>query len=225
MSYIEVNHLKKTYGDLSVLEDINFSVNKGEMIAVIGKSGSGKSTMLHILAGLENMDSGEYFLDEKEISKMKDKKVSKIRNQEIGYVMQDFGLIHSLTAYENIIVPIQIRKFWGNVDADNVKINEIANDLDIVNILDKKVNLLSGGEQQRVAIARALIKNPKIILADEPTGFLDYENGNHIMELFEELKAKKHTIIIVTHDLNIARRCDRILMLREGVLQNTEDML
>lgn len=225
MSYIEVNHLKKTYGDLSVLDDINFSVNKGEMIAVIGKSGSGKSTLLHIMAGLENMDSGEYFLDEKEISKMKDKKVSKIRNQEIGYVMQDFGLIRSLTAYENIIVPIQIRKFWGNVDADNVKINEIANDLDIANILDKKVNLLSGGEQQRVAIARALIKNPKIILADEPTGFLDYENGNHIMELFEELKAKKHTIIIVTHDLNIARKCDRILMLREGVLQNTEDTL
>lgn len=210
MSYLEIKNLNKKYDDKVILHNISFSVEKGEMIAVVGKSGVGKSTLLHILAGIDRMDSGTYYLNGKNVGRMSDKKISKIRNHDIGYIMQNFGLISFLTSYENIIVPLQLNKFWGNVKDYEERIEKIADELDIVSLLDKKVNLLSGGEQQRVAIARAMINNPKIILADEPTGSLDYENSEKIMRIFEKIKKSGHTIIIVTHDLEIADRCDKV---------------
>ena len=210
MSYLEIKNLNKKYDDKVILYNISFSVEKGEMIAVVGKSGVGKSTLLHILAGIDRMDSGTYYLNGKNVGRMSDKKISKMRNHDIGYIMQNFGLISFLTSYENIIVPLQLNKFWGNVKDYEERIEKIADELDIVSLLDKKVNLLSGGEQQRVAIARAMINNPKIILADEPTGSLDYENSEKIMRIFEEIKKSGHTIIIVTHDLEIADRCDKV---------------
>lgn len=215
MSYIEVVKLKKMYNDVIILNSISFSVEKGEMVAIVGKSGTGKSTLLHILAGTEKSDSGKYYLDGKKVNDMSDSKISKIRNRDIGYVMQNFGLIPCLTSYENIIVPLQIRTFWGNVDIYKERIENIAERLDIVHLLDKKINILSGGEQQRVAIARAIINNPKVILADEPTGSLDYENSENIMQIFKGLKESGHTIILVTHDSSIAKKCDRTLNILE----------
>lgn len=210
MSYLEIKNLNKKYDKEVILNNISFSVDKGEMAAIVGKSGVGKSTLLHILAGIDRMDSGTYYLKGKNIGKLSDKKMSKMRNRDIGYIMQNFGLISFLSAYENIIVPLQLNKFWGNVDDYGERIENIAEELDIAYILDKKVSLLSGGEQQRVAIARAMINNPGLILADEPTGSLDCENSENIMEIFEKIKKSGHTIIIVTHDLDIAERCDKI---------------
>ena len=215
MSYIEIRNLKKEFDDLTILDNISFSIEKGEMVAIVGKSGTGKSTLLHILAGIDRSDSGIYYLAGKKINDMSDKKISKIRNHDIGYVMQNFGLISGLTAYENIIIPLQINTFWGNVNVYENRIEKKEKRLDIVSLLNKKANLLSGGEQQRVAIARAMINNPKVILADEPTGSLDYENSKNIMRIFEKLKKDGHTIILVTHDLNIAKRCDRIINIQE----------
>lgn len=215
MSYIEIKKLKKKYGDERILDNISFSVEKGEMVAIVGKSGTGKSTLLHILAGVDKSDSGKYYLDGKEISDMSDRKISEMRNRDIGYIMQNFGLISCLTAYENILIPLQIKTFWGNVSIYHERIEKVAKELDIVHLLDKKTDVLSGGEQQRVAIARAIINNPKVILADEPTGSLDYENSENIMKIFEQLKKSGHTIILVTHDISIAKKCDRILNILE----------
>lgn len=168
MSYIEVKNLKKSYKGKHVLKGVSFSVEKGEIAAVVGRSGSGKSTLLHLLSGIEKMDSGEYFLDGENISRYTKVQLAKMRNREVGYILQSYALIPGMTAYENIMLPLQMRKVLRTEVPG--RLEKIAKKLSITEILDEKAAYLSGGEKQRVAVARALIIKPKIILADEPTG-------------------------------------------------------
>lgn len=192
------------------LKNISFEANKGEMVAILGPSGSGKSTLLNILGGLDRASKGEVIFDNKNISELSDKELTKYRRDNVGFVFQFYNLIPNLTAYENIEVSAELNKNSHNID-------EI---LEAVGILDKKNKFpqeLSGGEQQRVSIARAIIKNPKLLLCDEPTGALDYTTSKEVLELLDKInKQFGTTIFIVTHNNAIASMCHRVIKLRGG---------
>ncbi|MFN8670545.1 MAG: ABC transporter ATP-binding protein [Candidatus Sericytochromatia bacterium] len=218
MNVIETKNLYKIFdGKIKseALKDINLQVEKGEFASIIGPSGSGKSTLLYLLAALEKPTAGDIFIGGKNISKMNDQELTKIRQEEIGLVFQFHFLLPEFTALENIVIP-QVLAKKNKSDATN-KAMEI---LEKVNILHKKDSLpseMSGGEQQRVAIARALANSPKILLADEPTGNLDSENSKKIYSLFKEINNKfNQTILIVTHDMNFANQTNRIIEIKDG---------
>ena len=218
MKLIELNNICKTYGKddakQKILKDINFRVEEGEMIAIMGPSGSGKSTLLNILGCLDNATDGKYFVNGEDVQKFKNKKLASIRNQFFGFVVQYFALIDDYTAFQNIKVPLLYSK-EEKLHKKDLIINMMRK-LGIEDKKDKYPSQLSGGQNQRVAIARALINNPKIILADEPTGALDRKNGNDVMNLFEDFNKEGKTVIIVTHDEQIAKRCSRIIKIEDG---------
>jgi len=203
------------------LYDVDLKIEDGELVAIIGKSGAGKSTLLHILACIDSYESGEYFIDDVLVKNLSEKKLAEIRNKKIGMVMQDFALVDDFSCIENVMLPLDFAK--------NKKINRIElamNALKSVgmdSMAKKLVNKLSGGQKQRVAIARAVVNEPSIILADEPTGALDTKTSAEIMELFHELNEKSHTVIIVTHDLEIAKQCDRIIEISDGKIISQEN--
>jgi len=211
---IRVEKLCKTYGKselkVKALKEVSVQINDGEMIAIIGSSGSGKSTLLRILGGLDTEVEGDVFYDDVNIVKMNDAQLSAFRLNNIGFVFQFFNLVPELTAEENIKLPQMINKKKAIIPKD------VLTQLCIEDRLKHYPSELSGGQQQRVAIARALANNPKLILADEPTGALDSRTAAEIMELFRELNKDGHTIIIVTHDLEIANQCDRIIEISDG---------
>lgn len=211
---ITIKDLCKTYGKgnavVKALDCVNLTISDGEFIAVIGKSGSGKTTLLNLIGGLDTATSGNIIFDNEDITKMKDRVLADFRLRKIGFVFQFFDLIPELTAQENIILPLRLAK------KKNPAWQSIAKQLHIEDKLKSYPSELSGGQQQRVAIARALINNPKLILADEPTGALDSKTAAEIMELFRELNKNGHTVIIVTHDLEIANQCDRIIEISDG---------
>lgn len=211
MSFLEVKNMRKSYGQKHVLNGFDLMVNQGEMVAIMGRSGCGKSTLLHILAGIEKMDFGSYYFDGKDMSKCNKNAMSKLRNQKIGYIMQSCALIPQMTAYENIVLPLQLREIIDMKDTTIVE--KIVKQLGIQSLLDQKAGDLSGGEKQRVAIARALVIEPKIILADEPTGALDDDTTDEIMSLLLELKKSGQTFIIVTHSRKVADYADRIVIM------------
>lgn len=196
------------------LKNISFEANKGEMVAILGPSGSGKSTLLNILGGLDRASNGEVIFDNKNISELSDKELTKYRRDNVGFVFQFYNLIPNLTAYENIEVSAEL-----NINSHNI--DEI---LEAVGLLDKKNKFpqeLSGGEQQRVSIARAIIKNPKLLLCDEPTGALDYTTSKEVLELLDKInKQYGTTIFIVTHNSAIASMCHRVIKLRGGEITN-----
>ncbi len=204
---------------LTVLKDINFNVTRGSSVAIVGPSGSGKTTLLGICAGLDDPTSGSVILNNRDLGKLNENERAELRNLNVGFVFQNFQLIPTLTALENIIVPLELRgelnsfsKAQGLID--NVGLGERANHYPIQ---------LSGGEQQRVALARAFINNPKILFVDEPTGNLDRDNGQHVTDLLFSLnKASGTTLILVTHDLEIANRTERILRIDDGQLADNE---
>ncbi len=204
---------------LTVLKDINFNVTRGSSVAIVGPSGSGKTTLLGICAGLDEPTSGSVMLNNRDLGKLNENERAELRNLNVGFVFQNFQLIPTLTALENIIVPLELRgelnsfsKAQGLID--NVGLGERANHYPIQ---------LSGGEQQRVALARAFINNPKILFVDEPTGNLDRDNGQHVTDLLFSLnKASGTTLILVTHDLEIANRTERILRIDDGQLVDNE---
>lgn len=205
---------KKVSNDKIILNNVNIEVNDGEMVAIIGKSGAGKSTLLHILGCLDEMTTGKYLLDNEEINKMSKSKKAELRNKTFGYVMQDFGLINEDTVFENIALPLYLSsEKKKNI---NSKVMEHIKDMDIENIKDITVEKISGGEKQRVAIARALVNNPKYILADEPTGALDRKNANNVMDILQKLKRDGKTVIVITHDIDIANKCDRQIEISDG---------
>lgn len=214
MSYLEVKNLNKAYHHKKVLQSLEISVEQGEMVAIMGRSGCGKSTLLHILSGIEKMDSGSYVLDGQDLSKCSSRKMAKLRNEMIGYIVQSYALIPGITAYENIVLPLQMRKLIGD-EAYSI-VESVARKLDIASLLDQKTRDLSGGEKQRVAIARALVIQPKVILADEPTGALDQESAAELMQLLCTLQKEGNTIILVTHDRNVAGYCNQIYQLEDG---------
>lgn len=215
MSLLSLENITKSYDKKSiVLNEFNLSVNTGEMVAIMGKSGSGKSTVLNIISGIESADSGRYIFKGNDMSKVSGDKMTVFRRENIGFVLQHFALIENNSVFKNIALPLYLKHESKNVIKG--KVLELAKDLEIENKLDKKPKQLSGGEAQRVAIARAIINQPSLILADEPTGALDENTGLKIMQIFRKLHQKGHTFIIVTHDSSVAEMCDRTIKIKDG---------
>lgn len=218
MAYIEAKNIHKTFGkgDAAVhaLRGASLSVDKGEMVAVMGKSGSGKSTLLNILGGLMTMDEGELRVGGKKVDFRKKKYLLNYRRREVGFVVQYFALIDDMNVYKNVSLPLR----YQGIPRAKIKqrTTKMLRNLGIEEKAKSYPGELSGGQQQRAAIARALVKNAKIILADEPTGALDEDTGNDVMKLFQRLKMKDRAIIIVTHDSKVAEYCDRIVYLKDG---------
>ena len=201
----------------SVLNGVNLTIADGEMIAIMGKSGAGKSTLLHIIGLLDVCDRGNYKLDGEDISDFTNKQRAKIRNEKIGYVLQYFGLVEDETVMENVSLPLMLSR------TSMKKIREVALEkmkkVGVEHLSNKKVSVLSGGEKQRVAIARALVCDPEYIMADEPTGALDSVNAEKIMSILSSLNKEGKTVIIVTHDETVAKKCGRIITIKDGKIE------
>ncbi|CAM2363413.1 ABC transporter ATP-binding protein [Listeria seeligeri] len=218
---IQLVNISKSYqmgaNKVEALDDVSFCIKPGEFIAIVGPSGSGKSTLMNILGILDKATLGEYYLNKKNLTGLSPKKVAKIRNENIGFIFQQFNLMPRLTAFENIELPLVYR---GVGKAERKR--EVLNSLKRVGLLDKQKHLptqLSGGQQQRIAIARAITGKPEILLADEPTGALDSKTGAEVMALLKEIHQEGNTLIIITHDINIAKQAERILEIKDGKLR------
>lgn len=201
------------------LKDVTLNIDEGELVAITGKSGAGKSTLLHTLACIDGYDSGEYYLDDMLIKHVSDRKASKIRNEHIGIVMQDYALIEDISAINNVMIPLDFSR--KKVKDAHKRALETLDMVGIGAMYKKQVRKMSGGQKQRVAIARAIVNNPKILLADEPTGALDNENSDEIMKIFSNLNERGITVIIVTHDMNLAKQCKRIIEISDGKIINS----
>ena len=215
---IEIKNLVKIYNkgktnEFCALKDL--SIEEGEMVAIIGKSGAGKSTLLHILAAIDSYDKGSYLVDGVSVGDLKEKDRARFRNQKIGIVMQDYALIDEYTIEENVQIPLIFGKVKGN-DVRREKIMTALENVGLAELAKKPVRQLSGGQKQRVAIARALVNNPTFLLADEPTGALDSKTSGEIMDVFEKLNQGGKTVIIVTHDMEVAARCGRVIEISDG---------
>ena len=215
---ITLKGICKTYGKgdglVTALRPIDLEIKKGEMLAIMGKSGSGKSTLLNLLAGLDTPDSGEYIYNGSPINTKNQNKMAKFRRNDVGFVVQHFALIDEYSIQQNIGLPLRYGKLKGVSTKKRIK--EISERLEISEKLRKYPSQLSGGQAQRVAIARAIAHKPSIILADEPTGALDEETGKSIMNLFREINKEGTTVIVVTHDANVASFCQRTIRLHDG---------
>ena len=217
---IEIKNLVKIYNkgktnEFCALKGIDLSIEEGEMVAIIGKSGAGKSTLLHILAAIDSYDKGRYLVDGVSVGDLKEKDRARFRNQKIGIVMQDYALIDEYTIEENVQIPLIFGKVKGN-DVRREKIMTALENVGLAELAKKPVRQLSGGQKQRVAIARALVNNPAFLLADEPTGALDSKTSGEIMDVFEKLNQGGKTVIIVTHDMEVAARCGRVIEISDG---------
>jgi len=224
---LDVQHVTKSYSlggqTIHALNDIQFTVDQGDYIALIGPSGSGKSTLMHILGCLDSPDNGTYYLDGALVSALKDQQLSHIRNEKIGFVFQSFHLLANYTALENVELPLIYRGIGK--EARNIA---AIHALEKVGLADRAQHLpkeLSGGQQQRVAIARALAGNPPLLLADEPTGALDSKTSIEIMQLLRQLNEEGHTILLITHDLEVAQQAKRIIRIQDGKMQEWEGAL
>lgn len=218
---LRVHNLTKTYGTgegaTHALKGIDFYVLPGEFVGIMGPSGSGKTTLLNCIATVIRPTGGQVFVKDQNISALKPNKLARYRGKEIGYLFQHFELLDNLTAGENITLPLSIH--GEKPIAQNQKLQKLANQLDIDNLLDKFPSQLSGGEKQRVGAARALITDPDVVLADEPTGALDSKNGKMLMEKLNEVrKTEGTTLLMVTHDANAASYCSRIIFIQDGQL-------
>ena len=217
---IQIKNLVKIYNkgktnEFCALKGIDLSIEEGEMVAIIGKSGAGKSTLLHILAAIDSYDKGSYLVDGVSVGDLKEKQRARFRNQKIGIVMQDYALIDEYTIEENVQIPLIFGKVKGN-DVRREKIMTALENVGLAELAKKPVHQLSGGQKQRVAIARALVNNPAFLLADEPTGALDSKTSGEIMDVFEKLNQGGKTVIIVTHDMEVAARCGRVIEISDG---------
>ena len=212
---IEINEIKKAYGSLQVLKGINLSINKGEIVSIVGASGAGKTTLLQIIGTLDSADSGSMKINDVEVSSLKGKKLANFRNKNIGFVFQFHHLLPEFTALENVCIPYYIN--GGNKSEAEAKAMKLLGILGVAERAQHKPNELSGGEQQRVAVARALINDPAIVLADEPSGNLDSNTANNLHQLFFKLREElNQTFIIVTHNEELAEMADRKIVMRDG---------
>ena len=218
MSLLEMNSICKSYRNIDfetkVLKDITLHINEGDYISIIGPSGSGKSTLMAIAGCLSQPTSGEYILDGEEVDKLSDRKLSRVRNEKIGFVFQAFHLLPGVTALDNVILPL----VYSRKPPSDIKerAREVLAKVGLEHRLHHTPGQLSGGEQQRVTIARSLINNPPIIFADEPTGNLDSKNGIETMKTFDKLVKEGKTIVLITHDSEVAEHADRIIFIRDG---------
>ena len=219
---IEADRLERRYSmgteTIYAIKDISFNIVSGEYVAIMGPSGSGKSTLMNIIGCLDTLDSGSYSLNGTPVSDLTDTDLAAIRNNDIGFIFQTFNLLGRSSAIQNVEVPLI---YNGVKKAERYNLAKAAlNSVGLSDRLHHRPNELSGGQRQRVAIARAMIMNPSILLADEPTGNLDSSTGIDIMKLFKKLHNLKHTIILVTHDYTIAEHADRIITLKDGILES-----
>lgn len=215
---IELKNISKQYREeTTILKGVDLCIEDGDYIALMGPSGAGKTTLMNIMGCLDRATQGEYFIDGNEISDYPEKEKARLRNEKFGFVVQDFALINEMTVYENVRLPLRYRK--KRLKKEREHIESILKSLEIEDKKEIRVCDLSGGQQQRVAIARAIVNSPEIILADEPTGALDQETGREVMEIFSKLNQQGKTIIIVTHDPNIAAKCNRIIKMVDGKIQ------
>ena len=223
-SLIDMRDLWKTYEmgseQVHALHGVSFDVKKGEYIAITGPSGSGKSTLMNLIGCLDTPSKGEYWLNGKNVSEMDDDELARIRNQEVGFVFQTFNLLARATALHNVELPL----IYGGIGS--AKRHEMAKEalaaVDLTDRVTHRPNELSGGQRQRVAIARALVNHPSILLADEPTGALDTHTSMEIMDLFERLHEEGNTVVLVTHERDIAARAHRIISIRDGQIEKDE---
>lgn len=220
MSVLEVKNLKKIYttrfggNKVEALRDVNFTVEKGEFVAIMGESGSGKTTLLNILAALDTPTSGSVYLDGKDLSKIKEKAQAEFRRDNLGFVFQEFNLLDTFTLEDNIYLPLVLAgKKHSEMES---RLKPIAQNLGIVDLLKKYPYEVSGGQKQRAAVARAMITNPSIILADEPTGALDSKSSDELMGLFEKVNKEGQTILMVTHSVKAASVASRVLFIKDG---------
>ena len=218
MNLIEMNSICKSYRNIGfetkVLKDVTLHIKEGDYVSIIGPSGAGKSTLMAIMGCLSQPTSGEYILDGEEVGKLNDRKLSRVRNEKIGFVFQAFHLLPGVTAMENVSLPL----VYAKNPPRNIKerARELLTKVGLEHRLQHTPGQLSGGEQQRVTIARSLINDPRIILADEPTGNLDSKNGVETMKTFDNLIKEGKTIILITHDQEVAQHADRIISIRDG---------
>lgn len=225
MSLIEIKNLNKTFKmgeeEIKAIDNVNFKIEKGEFVAIVGPSGSGKSTLMNILGLLDVADTGEYILDGENVERLSDNKLAEIRNKKIGFIFQHFNLLPKMNAAENVQVTLMYQGMGTKESKDlSYKL------LERVGLKGREKHLpsqLSGGQQQRVAIARALVNNPEIILADEPTGALDSKTSTEIMEMLKLLNENGQTIILITHDINVAKKAKKIVKIADGKLYEKGD--
>ena len=223
---LNVDHVEKYYGNrgnvTKAVDDISFAVQKGEFVAIMGASGSGKTTLLNCISTIDSVTSGHISIDDRDITKLKSKELSRFRREELGFIFQDFNLLDTLTAFENIALALTI----GGTPAGDVepRVHQVAKQLMIEDILEKYPYQLSGGQKQRVASARAIVTKPALVLADEPTGALDSKSARMLLESFETLNRElQATILMVTHDAFTASYCSRILFIKDGRIFNEID--
>ncbi len=222
MNLIEMNSICKSYRNIGfetqVLKDVTLHIKEGDYVSIIGPSGAGKSTLMAIMGCLAQPTSGEYILDGEEVGQLSDRKLSRVRNEKIGFVFQAFHLLPGVTALENVILPLVYAKSSTFNAKDRAR--ELLAKVGLEHRLHHTPGQLSGGEQQRVTIARSLINNPKIILADEPTGNLDSKNGIETMKTFDNLVKEGKTIVLITHDSDVANHAGRIISIRDGQIDS-----
>jgi len=213
-----VRNFKLGQETVYVLKEIDLDIERGDYVAIMGPSGSGKSTLMNILGCLDTPTSGSYILNGKDVSKMSDNELADIRNKEIGFVFQTFNLLPRTTALDNVALPMVYA--GASKSERNARAEEVLTNVGLADRMDHRPNQLSGGQRQRVAVARALVNSPSIILADEPTGNLDSKTSVEILQLFDEIHKAGNTVIIVTHEEDVAEKAHRIIRLRDGQIES-----
>ncbi len=203
---------------VEALRGIDLNIKEGEFMAIMGPSGSGKSTLMHIMGCLDTPSKGSYALDGEKIEELDDNQLAEIRNEKVGFVFQSFNLLSYANAYENVELPLIFKGV--NASQRHKKVLEVLERVGLSDRMNHKPSELSGGQQQRVAIARAMVNDPRIIMADEPTGNLDSQSGQEIINLFNDLWKQGNTIVMITHDESIAQRCERVIHLKDGRIEN-----
>ena len=218
-SFIELKNVKKTYiigeQEFNALDEVNLSINRGEFVVILGPSGAGKSTLLNLLGGMDKATSGDIFIDENNIAKFNEKQLTKFRANDVGFIFQFYNIMPTLTVEENVNLIKDVTKNTKNAQ-------EVLKDVGLLNHMNKFPQELSGGEQQRVSIARAIMKNPKILLCDEPTGALDSNTGKDVLKLLKKQCNNNTTVIIVTHNILMAEIADKVIHIKNGLIDKVD---